>query len=65
MPEQLVWGEDETKLFEAILKTQDINVLRPLLAKLKQPNAFHLWKEVKTSEVLLEGPLLIIPRQVH
>ena len=60
MPEQFMWGEDETNLFEAIAKTQDINVLRPLLDNLKQPNAFHLWKDVRTSDVLLELLLILL-----
>ena len=46
MSKQAVWGEAETKLYEAIVKTQDLNVLQPLFDNLKQPNAFHLWKDV-------------------
>ena len=43
---QPVWGENETKLYEAVVKTQDLNVLNPLFVSLKEPNAFHLWKDV-------------------
>ena len=43
-----VWGEEETKLYEAIVKTQDLNVLQPLFDNLKHPNAFHLWKDVSS-----------------
>lgn len=49
MPKNPVWGEDETKLYEAIVKTQDLNVLNPLFANLKEPNSFHLWKDADFS----------------
>ena len=48
MSKEEVWGEEETKLYEAIIKTQDINVLQPLFDNLKRPNAFHLWKDVRS-----------------
>ena len=48
--QQLIWGEEETRLFEAIVKTQDLNVLRPLIADLRHPNVFHLWKDVRILE---------------
>ena len=48
MPKNPVWGEDETKLYEAIVKTQDVNVLNPPFENLKEPNAFHLWKDVSS-----------------
>ena len=53
MSKQPAWGEDETKLYEAIVKTQDLNVLQPLFDNLKEPNAFHLWKEVRIGESMV------------
>ena len=47
MSQQYLWGDEETKLFEVIDKTQDLNVLQPLLANLRQPNAFHFWNDVR------------------
>ena len=51
MSQQFFWGEEETKLFEAIDKTQDLNVLQPLLANLRHPNAFHFWNDVRISSL--------------
>ena len=51
MSQQYLWGDEETKLFEVIDKTQDLNVLQPLLANLRQPNAFHFWNDVRISSL--------------
>ena len=44
-----VWGKEEEELSLMIGKTQDINVLQPLIKAVKWVNAFHFWREADFS----------------
>ena len=44
-----VWGAEEEEFSKMIMKTQDLNVLLPLIRAVKWANAFHFWREADFS----------------
>jgi len=44
-----VWGKEEEDLLKMIGKTQDLNILLPLVQAVKWVNAFHYWREADFS----------------
>ena len=44
-----VWGAEEEEFSKMIMKTQDLNVLLPLIRAVKWVNAFHFWRDADFS----------------